>query len=152
MRRVAVGATVAGLALVSGCSGTVEVPVPDPQGAAAEQCRALVEGAPDELFGEARATVEPESPYTAAWGDPPIALRCGVERPAGLLPDSELMVVDDIAWLPQPPDRPTLYTAVGREAYVEMTVPPSYGPPAEALVAVSALIADGVPALPGGEL
>ncbi|MFC7742285.1 DUF3515 family protein [Nocardiopsis composta] len=75
-----------------------------------------------------------------------------MERPESYRPDSELTVVNGVAWLPEPADRPTTYTALGREAYVEVTVPPSYSPPAEALVAVGDAVADTVPALPDGEL
>ncbi|WP_184080395.1 DUF3515 domain-containing protein [Nocardiopsis mwathae] len=141
-----------GLALAGCTAGSVEVPPPDPEGQAADQCRALVKRVPSALFGENRVEVSPRSDFAAAWGDPPIALRCGVDRPAGLRPDSELMVVNDIAWLPEPEDRPNLFTVVGREAYVEMSVPPSYGAPAEGLVAISDLVADEIPALPDGEL
>ncbi|MFD0801780.1 DUF3515 domain-containing protein, partial [Streptomonospora algeriensis] len=117
--------------------------------AAEDACRALVERSPERLFGQERVEVRPETPYAAAWGDPPIALRCGVGRPAELRPDSELMVVDEVAWLPEPPG---VYTAVGREAYVEVVVPPSYGAPAEGLVEISDLVFREIPELPSGEL
>ncbi|CAM3723968.1 DUF3515 domain-containing protein [Nocardiopsis gilva] len=141
------------LALLAGCTGgAVEVPEPTPGKKAAELCRALVKRAPETLFDQNRVDVDPASDFVAAWGDPPIALRCGVDRPSALRPDSELMVVNDIAWLPEPADQPNLFTAVGREAYVELSLPPSYGAPAEGLVAISDLINDEVPALPDGEL
>ncbi|RCV54036.1 DUF3515 domain-containing protein [Marinitenerispora sediminis] len=153
MRRAAAGGTLAVAVLLAGCAaGEVEVPAPAPQGRAADLCRTLVDQAPDTLFGQERVAVRPDSEFVAAWGSPTIALRCGVPRPEGLRADSELTVVNEIAWLPQPADRPNLYTAVGREAYVEMSIPPSYTPPAEALVAVGDLIAREVPALPAGEL
>ncbi len=152
MRRAAVAA-LAGVAVLAGCtSGSAQVPAPAPEGQAADLCRTLVAKAPDTMFGQDRISVEPASDYVAAWGDPPIALRCGVERPERLRPDSELLVVNDIAWFAQPPDNPNLYTAVGREAYVELSISPSYGAPAEGLVAISDLITEEIPALPSGEL
>ncbi|GAB3208132.1 DUF3515 domain-containing protein [Marinactinospora thermotolerans] len=152
-RRLTLGPVLAGTVLVAGCSGgVVEVPPPDPDERAAQLCQGLMERLPDSLFGEEQVRVEPASRFVAAWGSPTVALRCGVERPAGLQPDSELMVINEIAWLPQPADSPNLYTAVGREAYVEMSIPPSYSPPAEGLTAISDLIVEEIPALPAGTL
>ncbi|MFC7327836.1 DUF3515 domain-containing protein [Marinactinospora rubrisoli] len=153
MRRAAAGGALAVLFLLAGCAaGEVEVPAPAPQGRAADLCRTLVDQVPGTLFGQERIPVRPESEFVAAWGSPTIALRCGVPRPEGLRPDSQLTVVNEISWLPQPADRPNLYTAVGREAYVELSIPPSYTPPAEALVAIGGLIGREIPALPAGEL
>lgn len=151
MRRGAAGlAALGAVSVLAGCSAqAVEVPAPSPDAAAEDMCRALVDRVPERLFDQDRIEVRPPTPYAAAWGDPPIALRCGVGRPAELRPDSELMVVDGIAWLPEEPE---VYTAVGREAYVEMVVPPSYGAPAQGLVEISGLIAQEIPKLPSGEL
>jgi len=96
-----------------------------------------------------------ESSLTPSWWRPGgrRPSRCGAgERPAGLRPDSQLLSVNDIAWLPEPADAPTLFTAVGREAYVELTLPATYSPAAEALTTLSALIDQEIPALPPGEL
>ncbi|GAA4915848.1 DUF3515 domain-containing protein [Streptomonospora salina] len=151
MRRAAAGlAALTAAGVLAGCSArTVEMPEPSPDAAVEEMCRALVDRAPERLFDRDRVEVRPDTPYAAAWGDPPIALRCGVGRPGQLRPDSELTVVDGIAWLPEEPD---VYTAVGREAYVEMILPPSYGAPAEGLVEISGLVSAEIPALPSGEL
>lgn len=142
------------LALVlTGCGAqTVRVQPPEPDAATARTCADLVAHLPDTLMGAERARVRPDSELTAAWGDPAIGVRCGVERPVALEPDSYVEEVNGVAWLPQPEDDPTLYTAVGREAYVELSVPPSHGPPAAALSTVSDLIDEHVPELPGGEL
>lgn len=153
MRRVA--AVVAGL-LLAGCGGSgdsaAEVPAPAPEGAAAELCRALVERLPDSMYEQERRPVEPESDFAAAWGDPAVVVRCGVERPEALQADSELIAVNEVAWLPQPPERPSLYTAVGHEVYVEMSIPPSYEPPALGLLPVSRIIQEDIPPLPDGQL
>ncbi|MDT0304691.1 DUF3515 domain-containing protein [Streptomonospora wellingtoniae] len=154
MRRAATGtAALCAAGVLASCSaGAVEMPAPTPGPAAEQMCRALVDRLPQTLFDQDRVGVRPETPYATAWGDPPIALRCGVGSPAGLRPDSQLTVVNEIAWLPGSAERPELFTAVGREAYVEMTVPASYGAPAEGLVKVSNLIKQEIPALPPGEL
>ncbi|MBB4933578.1 hypothetical protein F4561_004398 [Lipingzhangella halophila] len=154
MRHAAIAGLLAGVAAVAGCTTTTaEVPEPAPDGQAAELCRTLVENASDTMFDESRIAVEPESDFVAAWGDPVIALRCGVDRPDALRPDSELMVVNDIAWFAEPVgDTPNLFTAVGREAYVELTIPPAYGAPAEGLVEISDQITEDIPESSDGEL
>ncbi len=60
-------------------------------------------------------------------------LRCGVERPAGLSPDSFCFVVNEVGWYAEdatgsldgsaPPEGETVFTTIGRSPYVEMTVP-----------------------------
>ncbi len=128
--------------LTAGCGQTVQMQPFEAEPNTAEPCAALVAALPDTLLGADRATLQPESEVMAAWGDPPIGLRCGVPRPSGLEMDSVLMEVGEVAWLPQPEDAPTVFTAVQREAYVELSVPTSYGAPAAALSEVSELIAE----------
>ncbi|TQN30682.1 uncharacterized protein DUF3515 [Haloactinospora alba] len=153
MRLRTVAATAAALTVLAGCAAdTAEVPAPSPDAETAELCRTLVQRLPDTVVGQERVATRPDSDHVAAWGDPPVAVRCGVERPTELAPDSHLRTVNGIAWFPEPGDRPTLFTAVGREAYVELDVPPSYGAPARGLVEVGDVIADTVPALPDGEV
>jgi hypothetical protein len=125
---------------------------PQSDGTTDEVCAALVADLPDTLLGAERADITPESEVMAAWGDPPIGVRCGVPRPPALTVDSLLEEVDGVPWLPQPQDEPTLFTAVGHTAYVELSVPPSYGPPAAALTTLSALVDEHIPPLPDGEL
>ncbi|KOX18351.1 hypothetical protein ADL05_07055 [Nocardiopsis sp. NRRL B-16309] len=151
MRRCC-GAAVAVVLAATGCAQTVRMEPPESDGATDEVCAALVADLPDTLLDAERAEITPESEVMAAWGDPPIGLRCGVPRPTALTPDALLEEVDGVAWLPQPTDAPTLFTAVGHTAYVELSVPPSYGAPAAALTTVSALVDEHIPPLPDGEL
>lgn len=98
---------------------------PTPAGPAAETCRALLAGLPDTLDGRASRAVTPTSPYTAAWGDPLVVLRCGVPRPAGLSLTSMLVTVDGVDWFLEQPAQgsdPVRFTATGRAVYVEVTV------------------------------
>ena len=94
------------------------------------RCAALARGLPPRLDGQPRRAVNPSSPLTAAWGNPPIVLRCGVPLPAALTPTAELTVVNGVAWFPEPAGAatPARFTEVGREAYVELTVPARYAP------------------------
>ncbi|MQA93781.1 MAG: DUF3515 family protein [Streptosporangiales bacterium] len=145
-------AAIISAALLAACSGgAVEVPPPTPDAATGVLCGRLQERLPQTLAGAARGRTEPASEYTMVWGDPAIALRCGVPRPEGLMPTSELTVVNDISWLPLPPDKPTSYTAVGREAYVEVTLPGDYRAP-DVLVTLSDTISAVIPSKPAGVL
>jgi hypothetical protein len=154
LSRFACAGVVAALALVAtGCGAqTVRMQPPEADAATAEVCADLVAALPDTLLGAERARVRPDSELTAAWGDPPIGLRCGVERPVTLTSTSYLQEVNGVPWLPQPEDAPTMYTAIGHEAYVELSVPAAHGAPAAALSTVSDLIVEHVPALAEGEL
>lgn len=145
---VAAGATAAGCGI-----GSVEVPEPKPDATTAGICRKL--RLPDKVEGEQRRTVKPESPLTAAWGSPAIALRCGVPLPTHNMLAPTAMI-DGVRWLPIPEDRPVTYTAVGRLAYVEVTIPRAYtdkGKPAgEILMAFTSAIRDAVPQKPDDEM
>lgn len=72
--------------------------------------------------------------YVAAWGDPPVVLRCGVPRPAGLTPGSSERLFSangqqGVYWLPVRHKKETVWTTVDRAVYVEVTVPTSYRQP-----------------------
>ncbi|RAY12551.1 DUF3515 domain-containing protein [Actinomadura craniellae] len=137
--------------LPAGCgAGAVQVPDTSPDPAAARLCAGL--RLPARVHGQERRDVEPESPRTAAWGTPAIALRCGVPRPPLLRPTSQLVTVNGVNWFPQPPGRPVTFTAVGRQAYVEVTVPPRYHPAGDVLVELGDAIKTTVPELPEGRI
>ncbi|WP_285493287.1 DUF3515 domain-containing protein [Actinomadura sp. NBRC 104425] len=137
--------------LLSGCgAGAVQVPVPTPDAATARLCAGL--RLPEKVHGQQRRDTTPESPLTAAWGSPAIALRCGVPRPAGLRPDSQLMTINGVDWFGVPADRPVTFTAVARQAYVEVTVPAKYAPPGDVLIELGSAIASTIPKKPEGQI
>jgi hypothetical protein len=148
-------ALVAGGALVvlAGCgAGAVEAPVPRPPAAVARLCDALRDRLPAKLHGRARRATTPKSSLVTAWGSPAIVVRCGVPRPAALHPTSELVVINGVNWLSVPPDRPVTFTAVGRQAYVEVTVPGAYQPPGDVLIELADPIKTAIPANSDGSL
>lgn len=130
---------------LTACTAPVRVPEPSPPAEIERTCRALHHGLPDELDGEWRRPTEPESRLLAAWGSPPIALRCGVGRPAALRPTSQLVTVDGVDWLPDPAEAPTRFTTVGRTAYVQVIVSEDSLPPANVLVELADPIKAAVP-------
>ncbi|MDX6739086.1 DUF3515 domain-containing protein [Actinocorallia sp. A-T 12471] len=138
--------------LVSGCSGgPVQVPVPSPDAAEAALCETL--SYPEKVNGLERRETDPSSPYVAAWGSPAIAVRCGVARPTD--PDSGLIerivTVDGLDWLPAAGDRPSTWTLVARNVYVEVTIPQEYtpagSPPGELLTEFTSTL-DALPKKP----
>ena len=129
---------VAGLILVStvGCSRTVTMTDPSPSEAIRTQCAGLMGALPGTVLDEQRRTVEPGQ-LSAAWGDPTITLKCGVDKPPGLGAESECFEVNGVGWFAEEADGGYLFTTIGRPAYVQVGVPSDYAPEAHALVDVA---------------
>ena len=99
----------------------VAVPPVTPEADAA--CPALMGALPLELAGEPSRPVQSASPYAYAWGEPPVVLVCGVERPAALEPTSPLIQINGVNWLVDTSDPDSVvWTAVDRPVYVQVTV------------------------------
>jgi Protein of unknown function (DUF3515) len=99
----------------------VAVPPVTPEADAS--CPALMGQLPLELAGEQSRPVDSDSPYAYAWGEPPVVLVCGVERPATLEPTSPLIQVNGVNWLVDTSDPDSIvWTAVDRPVYVQVTV------------------------------
>jgi hypothetical protein len=99
----------------------VEVPPVTPEADA--NCPTLMGALPLELAGEQSRPVQSDSPYAYAWGEPPVVLVCGVERPAALEPTSPLITVNGVDWLVDTSDPDDIvWTAVDRPVYVRVTV------------------------------
>lgn len=88
-------------------------------------CDRLHEELPSSVAGRGSRTTAPSSDRTAAWGSPALVLRCGVDRPRGLRPTSELIEVNGVDWFLAAPAPPYVFTAVGRGTFVEVRVPRS---------------------------
>lgn len=141
------------LLVLAGCgAGTVEAPVPRPPASVARLCQALRAKLPPKVHGRARRATTPESPLVTAWGSPAIVVRCGVPRPVALQPTSELVEVNGVTWLGVPVNRPVTFTAVGRLAYVEATVPHAYEPAGDVLIELAGPIKAAIPPTSDGSL
>lgn len=108
-------------------------------------CRDLHARLPDTVDGQQRRETATGEQLVAAWGNPPIIVRCGVGKPEKLRPTSKLAVVNDVEWLPETQRSPLRYTAVHRTARVELLLPREYGVPADALVDLAAPIKETIP-------
>jgi len=147
---VRAGLCAAGLVLLTaGCSSGsngVSVAVPTPSSsAAALSCSHLDASLPHTVQGQASRTTSPDSPLTAAWGDPAITLSCGVATPPALTPTSQLVVVNGVSWLPQQLTHGYRFTTVRRVANVQVDVPDAYSPEAGALADLAQPIKQTIP-------
>lgn len=84
------------LAVALAACGPVEVDVPELTGADRTACAALADDLPDRLADQERVEIEPANAPAAAYGDPPIVVRCGVGEPAGFGPGAQCELVNDV--------------------------------------------------------
>ena len=103
----------------------LDVPVPPVTPEADAACPRFMTELPVELAGERARPVRSDTPYAYAWGDPPIVLRCGVERPAGFIRGGpQLFTLNGVSWFVDDTDPDQfVWTAVDRTVHVELTVP-----------------------------
>ncbi|MEU8226806.1 DUF3515 domain-containing protein [Kribbella sp. NPDC048915] len=127
------------LLLVSACSpGPAAVPVPSPAPEVAAACAGLVQALPGKILDAERRETSPKSPLTAAYGDPPIELTCGVSPPAGMAEaETKCFEVNGVGWFAKEVQNGVVFTTIGRALYFEVAVPSKYAPEANALVDVS---------------
>ena len=125
---------------LAGCgSGTVEVQVPPVSGPVATRCAGLLKALPRSVADQDRRAVSTAAHgYAAAWGDPPIVLRCGVPKPKGLNRFATCQQVNGVGWFvpPQQIDRgpgPITMTSIGIQPRVQVQLPGDYWPPAAAM-------------------
>ena len=127
-RLLAVLAT--GLLLAAAGCGSAATVEPGPT-ASAPVCAEVLRALPDELSGAERRSTNSQA--TAAWGDPPITLRCGV-TPPGPTTDRCISVTgaDDasvdwvMAELGSTEEDTWQFTTYGRVPAIEVTVPVDY--------------------------
>lgn len=147
--RSATASAVVAIALTacgSDATGPVSVPAATPNAASAQACARLDDALPQTVLDQPARSTEPDSPTTAAWGDPAIVLVCGVPRPAARTPGAQLFDVDGVTWFAQELTAGTRFTSEGRLTNVQVDVPDDYRPEAEALVDLAPAIAASIPA------
>jgi hypothetical protein len=126
------------VALLALTSCAVDVPSTKVSGSQRKACAELVDSLPDHVSDQERRETK-GNPLAAAWGDPPIVLRCGVGRPAGYDKFSACQVVNGLGWFV--PEKTigdqgadVVMTTVGRDPAVEVKVPATYRPPDAVMV------------------
>ncbi|MDP9093308.1 MAG: DUF3515 domain-containing protein [Actinomycetota bacterium] len=125
----------------------ITVAAPPPNAAADQPCTTVLGALPITLSGLSGRPARSTWTYVAAWGDPAVVLRCGIPRPSALTPGSSAQTVgiDGVYWLPAALKNVTVWTAVDRAVYIEVSVPKSYAQPP--LAPVSDAIARALPAV-----
>jgi hypothetical protein len=111
-------------------TGPVPVAAVGQPGANSAACRALMAKLPTDLSGSKERAVEGGGNQSvAAWGDPAVILRCGLETPQELNCSSALTQVDDVAWLQLADDGSpaTTYIAADRSVRIAVTLPSGSG-------------------------
>jgi hypothetical protein len=127
---------------------TISAPTPSP--AAVEPCAQVLSQLPVQLDGNNPRNTQPYPDTGAAavsWGNPPIVLLCGVARPKELTEGSSALVigVGAVNWLPVTGSNATVFIAIDRAVYIQVTVPKSYTQPP--LATLSTSIAAALPAV-----
>ncbi len=121
----------------------VSVPAPPKPGTATQAaCVKVFAKLPVQLGELAPRRVDSDSSFVAAWGNPAVAIRCGVGKPAvfGTAEAAQLVEVNAVLWQPDPQRDRTVYTTVDRSVYIDVTVPAGADQPLPLLAAaVSAL-------------
>ncbi|MDT0308229.1 DUF3515 domain-containing protein [Streptomyces sp. DSM 44917] len=145
-------AALCGAACAGGSPGGQEIPAPSPSGEAVRACRALAGELPDRVDGEQRQGRGELPEFTAAWGDPRIALRCGVPRPPVLTPGDDaynpfpdIVGINGVDWLVEERDAEVRFTTTGRTVFVELTVPDDYAPEVNPLLDLATPIDAHIP-------
>ena len=103
------------------------------------ECSALVKALPASIDGAGRRDVEPAGSPAAAWGDPPIVLRCGVSMPKAFDEFAACQETNGVGWfIPEEQmtgeARSITMTTIGRDVNVQVILPPEHWPPANAMV------------------
>jgi hypothetical protein len=118
------------------------VPAPAAEDA---DCARLLAALPEQLDGgelgmlDRRQLRTPAPAGAAGWGEPPVVLRCGLDRPAELTATSRLLGVSGVQFLEIPSGDMSTWIAVDRPVYVAVALPPSSGSgPLQQLAAVIA--------------
>ncbi len=130
--------------IASGCGLSVRLDEPEISGPEAETCAALMADLPETVLDQKRRPTDPGR-NSAAWGRPPITLRCGVPEPQQMTPTSECLEVNGVGWFDQPGTGGRVFTTLGRDVFVEVAVPSDHAPEAGALTFVADAIDRNVP-------
>ncbi|MGH4012026.1 MAG: DUF3515 domain-containing protein [Pseudonocardiaceae bacterium] len=107
-----------------------EVPAP---AASSADCTRLLAALPEEVDGGEQGTLKrrqlaaPAPAGAAAWGEPPVVLRCGLDRPTALTATSRLLEISGVQFFTLPNPGTSSWVAVDRPVYVVVDLPPMAG-------------------------
>jgi hypothetical protein len=113
-----------------GSLGLAVVPAPS---AVSADCARLLAALPEKLDDgelgalERRQLAAPVPAGAAGWGEPPVVLRCGLDRPAELTATSRLLDVSGVQFLEVVSPGTSTWVAVDRPVYIVVALPPTSG-------------------------
>ncbi len=145
--RGAVACGVVLLAATACADAPVELDNPNLDDADRATCVALVDDLPETLAGEERRLVAPAAAPGAAWGDPPIVLRCGADL-AEPDADVECLEANGVDWFvttadDEDPEADATVTAAGYRPSLTVAIPGDHQP--EGVASVTAALAPSSP-------
>lgn len=126
--------------------GLAVVPAP---AAGSADCTRLLAALPEQLDGgelgdlQRRQLAAPAPAGAAAWGAPPVVVRCGLDRPTDLTPASRLLAISGVQFFTLPSPGTNTWVAVDRPVYVVVGLPPGTG--SGALQQIATVIANTLP-------
>jgi hypothetical protein len=131
----------------SAATGPVPVPVRTLAPDAAEVCRAVLAGLPTTIPAGPRRPVAGDADHSAAYGDPPVVLRCGTASPS-VPPTAVLARLGEVCWYAVAAGASTELTTVDRTVPVTVSVPGPVDGSAQFVIGFSAAIARADPPRP----
>lgn len=126
--------------------GLAVVPAPS---ANSTDCTRLLAALPEKLDGgdtgalQRRKLATPAPAGAVGWGEPPVVLRCGLDRPAELTATSRLLDVSGVRFLELGGLGTSTWVAVDRPVYAVVALPATSG--SGPLQQVAAVIANTLP-------
>lgn len=129
-------------------TGPVPVATVGQPGADSAACNSLMRKLPTDLAGSKQRPIEGGGNGIAAWGDPTIILRCGLETPEQLNCSAALTQVDAVAWLELANDGlpDTTYIAADRSVRIAVTIPDGTGTGTGPIQQISDIVSATLPA------
>lgn len=123
-------------------SSPVQVAAPRLSAHDAQACLALTSQLPTQVRNLPARRVSAGPEQNAAYGEPPITVRCGVAQPPmcatvtpgqeGCVPlDADLLVMNGVCWYGEDGPATKLFTTMDREVAVQVGVPAGYDQPAQ---------------------
>jgi hypothetical protein len=114
---------------------------------AATVCRAVVAGLPSSIPAGPSRPVVGGADQAAAYGDPPVVLRCGTAMPSPP-PTAVLAVLNGVCWYAEPAGSTTTLTTMDRIVPVSVSVPGPVDGSAQSVMPFATAIARADPRRP----
>ena len=122
--RTAVVAVLAAAAVACSGSGGPAVTVTAVPTGSTPSCERFARRLPDDLGDDLpRRDTEPSDPHVAAYGDPPIVVRCGAPPTTAYQAGDQLLTVNGVAWFAEERFGAVVWSLPRSFVNVEVTIP-----------------------------